>query len=129
MNSYPSRQDPETDNLPATTAPAEAAALPALVQVPIEPVQLSDYASIIGSRWRLVALAALLGCICGVLLTLVQKPTYRVKTSIEIQNINGEFLNMKQATPVSDESYGNDALMDMQTQVELLKSLSLLEST
>ena len=96
MSSYPSRQDPETDNLPATATPVEAVPLPALAQAPTEPVQLSDYASIIGSRWRLVAFAALLGCVCGVLLTLVQKPKYRVKTSIEIQNINGEFLNMKQ---------------------------------
>jgi capsular exopolysaccharide synthesis family protein len=129
MSSYPSRQDPELDNLPATTAPVEAVPMPVLVQAPAEPVQLSDYASIIGSRWRLVALAALLGFVGGVLLTLVQKPEYRVKTSIEIQNINGEFMNMKQMTPVSDESYGNDALMDMQTQVELLKSQSLLENT
>jgi capsular exopolysaccharide synthesis family protein len=129
MTSFPLRPESELDNLPATAVTIDSGMHPSPGPVQTELVEIADYLKIIALRWRLVAVAALLGCVAGVMLTLVQTPSYRVKTSLEIQNINGEFLNMKQTRQVTDEAYGNDALIDMQTQIELLQSQSLIENT
>jgi capsular exopolysaccharide synthesis family protein len=129
MTSFPLRPDTELENLPASAVSIDSGLHSSLGQVQSQPVEIADYLKIIALRWRLIAVAALLGCVAGVMTTLVQTPSYRVKTSIEIQNVNGEFLNMKQARPMTDEAYGNDALIDMQTQMELLQSPSLIENT
>ena len=62
----------------------------------------------------------------GVLLTLPQTPVYQARTSLEIQDLNENFLNMKQVTPVS-EGNSYTALTDIQTQIKLLQSESLVK--
>jgi polysaccharide biosynthesis transport protein len=87
---------------------------------------LIDYWRILyGRKGTLIALAAA-GVLAGVLVTLPQSPTYQARTSIEIQDLNQEFLNMKLVSPVADSSSMN-ALTDIQTQVKILQSESLIE--
>jgi polysaccharide biosynthesis transport protein len=66
------------------------------------------------------------GLLTAMLLTLPQTPVYQARASLEIQDLNDNFLNMKQITPVSD---GNSytALTDIQTQIKLLQSESLVK--
>jgi capsular exopolysaccharide synthesis family protein len=123
------RRQSNAENAPLVAYEPRPAGPPALVSIPEEPAQLSDYFQLIQAHWKVLAWSALTGCLLGLLLTLLQTPSYRAKTSIEIQNINGDFLNMKQAHPVADDQQGNDALIDMQTQLELLESASLAEAT
>jgi capsular exopolysaccharide synthesis family protein len=89
-----------------------------------------DYMRIFRGRWRWLVLIAVAGCLAGVLVTCVETPVYRSHTLIEIQNINADFMNMKQAKPVSDEAQGSaDLLMDVQTQTEVLQTSVLTENT
>jgi capsular exopolysaccharide synthesis family protein len=67
-----------------------------------------------------------IGLLAGVLLTLPQTPTYQARSVLEIQDINENFLNIKQVSPVSDGS-GYAALSDIQTQIKLLQSESLIK--
>ena len=67
-----------------------------------------------------------LGALVGVLLTLPQTPVYQARTALEIQDLNENFLNIKQVTPVS-EGNNNPALTDIQTQIKLLQSELLIK--
>src|SRR5439155_4197881 len=62
----------------------------------------------------------------GVLLSIWQSPVYRARTALEIQNINEDFLNIKQVNPVS-EGYSSTVLTEIATQVRLLQSESLIK--
>lgn len=121
------RPDPNSENSLLASYQSRAVA-PALVSVPEEPTQIGDYVKLLARHWRKLACSAIVGCALGGLLATIQAPSYRTKTSIEIQNINGDFLNMKQDRPVAEEAQGSDALMDLQTQIEVLQSASLAEA-
>lgn len=127
MTIYPSRSEPNAEAPPLAAYQAREPMIPPMIGLPVEATQVGDYFALVMRCYRLLAWAALGGCLAGLMLTLVQSPTYRTKTSIEIQNINGDFLNMKQVHPVADEAQGSDALMDLQTQIEVLQSSSLSE--
>lgn len=85
---------------------------------------LLEYWRILRRHKRALILIAFLGLLAGVLLTLPQTPVYQARTALEIQDLNENFLNMKQFTPEGD-SY--TALTDMQTQIKLLQSESLVK--
>ncbi len=61
----------------------------------------------------------------GILFT--QTPVYRARTSLEVQDLNHEFVNMKLTGPVADSS-STDALTDIQTQIKILQSDTLIDS-
>ena len=125
----PYKSSASAETLPLAAYQTRERLTPGIVNVPDQPTHIGDYFQLIGRYRRLLAWGALAGCLLGVILTLVQTPSYRTKTSIEIQNINGDFLNMKQAHMFSDEAEGVDALMDLQTQIEVLQSATLAEAT
>ncbi|MEQ1885615.1 MAG: polysaccharide biosynthesis tyrosine autokinase [Bryobacteraceae bacterium] len=72
----------------------------------------------------MVLLFAMFGVIGGVLMTLRQTPVYQARTSIEILDINLDFLGGRPVQPVGDDS-NYAALVDIPTQVRLLQSDSL----
>jgi capsular exopolysaccharide synthesis family protein len=76
-------------------------------------------------KWALI-LFAFLGMLAGVGITLPQTPVYQARTSLEIQSLNEDFLNIKQVNPVSDAN-GAVALTDIQTQIKILQSDSLAD--
>src|ERR1035437_5561596 len=85
---------------------------------------LLEYWRILGRHKSALILLAFLGLLAGVLLTLPQTPVYQARAAMEIQDLNENFLNMKQFSPEGD-SY--TALTDIQTQIQLLQSESLVK--
>jgi uncharacterized protein involved in exopolysaccharide biosynthesis len=71
-------------------------------------------------RKFLLAGFAAAGAIVGIALTFLQTPVYRAHTSIEIQDLNNDFLNIKYVSPVADPSSA-DTLTDIQTQIKILR--------
>lgn len=85
-----------------------------------------EYWNILRRRKATVLLIALLGVILGILFTLPLTPVYRARASVEIQGINENFLNMRDVNPTTSEMpYAPE--LDLQTQVKILQSQSLLE--
>ncbi len=78
-------------------------------------------------KWVLV-LAAITGVLLAALITIPRTPVYEARTSLEVQDINQEFMNMKQVSPVADSNAIN-ALSDLQTQIKILQSESLADRT
>ncbi len=73
-----------------------------------------------------LCLLAFCGAVVGFLSGLPFKPVYRVTTSLEVLNLNEDFMNMKQSNPVTS----NDDSMEVseeETQVKLLQSDALTE--
>ncbi|MGE5646005.1 MAG: GumC family protein [Acidobacteriota bacterium] len=75
---------------------------------------------------KVLLLATFLGGLAALLFTLPQTPVYQAKTSIEILGLNEDFLNMRNVSPTS-ESPASYAESDIQTQLRVLQSRSLLE--
>src|SRR2546423_1281213 len=65
--------------------------------------------------WGMAVSCALAGC----LLSLTQTPMYQARTSLEIQAVNENFLQMKDVDPNTADGYSAEALME--TQVKLLQ--------
>src|SRR5690242_18231506 len=77
------------------------------------------------SKWTILTLAVF-GAAAGYLVTLPQTPIYQARTSIEIQSLNENFLNMKEVDPTaSSASDSMDAYI--RTQMKILQSRSLME--
>jgi polysaccharide biosynthesis transport protein len=85
--------------------------------------------------WRILmrykgtlVLVACLGLLAAMLYTLPQTPVYMAGTTIEIQTLNADFMNMRQVNAVADSSAGDYYTgADIQTQIRLLKSTSLTQ--
>jgi capsular exopolysaccharide synthesis family protein len=79
--------------------------------------------------WRIkwiVAAGSVLGVGLGLLIAALQTPIYRAVTTLELQSINQNYLDMKSIDPVG----GNDSLETfLQTQIQLLSSEGLLDRT
>lgn len=91
------------------------------------PSLLLEYLRILRRRKSTLILIIFLGLLASVLLTLPQTPIYQSRGSVEIQNINENFLNMRNVNPTAD---GSDSLLpgsDLNTQTKILESNSLLE--
>jgi capsular exopolysaccharide synthesis family protein len=85
---------------------------------------LMDYGRILRRRKGTVILIAFLGLLVGILITLPQTPVYQARTSLEVVDVNQDFLNMRQALPVSDAGTYT-AVADIQTQIKILQSETL----
>lgn len=78
-------------------------------------------------RW-VIATCALLGILASFLLHLTTLPIYQARTSLDIQNLNGNFMNMNTLSPTGGtDSSSSEAYV--QTQIKLLQSDTLLERT
>src|ERR1019366_4704333 len=68
-----------------------------------------------------------LGLLTSLLLTLPQTPIYQARASIEIQNLNENFLNMRNVSPTADQGVSDAPGSDLQTQAKILQSESLVD--
>jgi uncharacterized protein involved in exopolysaccharide biosynthesis/Mrp family chromosome partitioning ATPase len=91
------------------------------------PGLLLEYWDILRRRKGTLLLIAFLGLLASVLFTLPQTPIYRARASLEIQNFNENFLNMRDVNPTTNEGNASPADSDLQTQVKILQSESVLE--
>jgi succinoglycan biosynthesis transport protein ExoP len=87
---------------------------------------LLEYWRILRRRKGTLIVLASLGAVIGFLVTLPQTPIYQVRTSLEIVSLNQNFLNMKESNPLAESGSSADAT-DIQTQIKILQSRSLLE--
>jgi capsular exopolysaccharide synthesis family protein len=83
--------------------------------------------------WRILrqhkgtwVLLTFLGAVVGFLSTLPQTSVYQARTSIEIQGLNDNFMNMRQTTEVN-EGGGSDP-SEIPTQIKILESDMVLEA-
>jgi capsular exopolysaccharide synthesis family protein len=94
----------------------------------IEKGSLLDYWRLLSRRRYLLISLTIAGALGGVLVSLSQSPVYQAHASVEVQDLNQDFLNMKQVSQVEDSSPAN-ALTDLQTQLQILQSETLIEQT
>lgn len=74
-------------------------------------------------RWGMAAIIVVCSA-AAYLVTRTQTPAYQARTTLEIQNLNENFMNMRELDPTA-VNYGSDAYL--QTQVRILQSESMLE--
>ena len=85
---------------------------------------LLEYWRIIQRRKGSVIVITCLGMLAGLLYTLPQTPVYRASTLIEIQEMNEDFLHMRDVNPTSTQG-GGYTEDEIATQVRILQSDSL----
>src|ERR1035441_10463792 len=90
------------------------------------PPLLLEYWYMLRRRKGTLVLIACLGLLAGVLLTLPQTPVYQARTVLEIQNLNQNFLNMRDVSPTAQEG-SNPLETDLQTEIGILQSESVLK--
>ncbi len=78
-------------------------------------------------KWSLLAFATA-GVLLSMLFGLRTLPVYRTRLSMEIRPINSDFLNIRSVNPTSNEG-GSEADTNLQTQIKLLESETLLRGT
>ena len=76
-------------------------------------------------KWTLVAWA-IIGVGVGLVATLVEPRRYEGKATLEVQDLNDNFLNMKQVLPVNEVGLSG-TFNDMQTQVKIVQSDSVVD--
>ena len=91
------------------------------------PGPLHEYWQIIRRRKGTLILIVFLGLFLSLLLTIPQTPVYQARGSIEIQNLNENFLNTRNVSPTADGGASEAPGTDLQTQAKILQSDSLLE--
>lgn len=86
-----------------------------------------DYWRILWRRKLAVLACAALGLVGGVALTLPQAPIYRATSALEIQDSKNDASGMSILNPSSDPATPSDPSTDIQTQIRILQSQSLIE--
>lgn len=89
---------------------------------------LLEYWRTLRRRRGTLILIASLGLMLGVLITLPQAPVYEAKTTLEVLELNDNFMNTKDVSQFDQGSRSN-LLTDIQTQMKLLDSESLKDRT
>ncbi len=89
------------------------------------PSLLVEYWRILRRRRGTVLLVTFLCALAAALYTLPQTPVYQARTTLEVQGINENFLNMGSVNPTTPEGYS--PFQDIQTQIKILQSESLAE--
>ncbi|MGJ5813091.1 polysaccharide biosynthesis tyrosine autokinase [Paludibaculum fermentans] len=87
---------------------------------------LIEYWRILRRRKGTLILISGLGLLLALLVTLPQTPVYQAKTTLEILELNQDFMNMKTVQQVADGGTSN-LMTDIQTQIKILQSESLLD--
>src|ERR1700730_2832924 len=101
--------------------------------VQMEPGGTEGYDSLLG-YWHILVrhkttllCFALAGLGAAVVVSLLQTPIYRARTSLEIQDFNSDFLDLKKVDPTNSNSNLSGGDSYFHTQIKILQSDSLLE--
>jgi succinoglycan biosynthesis transport protein ExoP len=87
----------------------------------------SQYWRIVSRRKGTLLMATMLGGLAAFLLTLPQTPVYRAQTFLEIQNLNDDFMNMRNVSPTASASAYQSPDYNIRTQTTILQSRPVLE--
>jgi capsular exopolysaccharide synthesis family protein len=89
---------------------------------------LMEYVRLLKRRRSTILLLTFLGAVLGFATTLGVLPVYRARTSLDIQNLNADFMNMRAVAPTGGgENSSTEAYV--QTQIKLLQSDTLRART
>ena len=86
-----------------------------------------EYWNIFQRHKGTLVLTAFLGLLFSLLFTLPQTPLYQARASLEIQNVNENFLNMRNVSPTANDAGSPSPEVDLRTEVKILQSDSVLE--
>jgi succinoglycan biosynthesis transport protein ExoP len=86
-----------------------------------------EYAKIMRRQYGTLILIALMGLAVALAVTLPQTPIYQARGSVEIQNVNDNFLNLRNLSPTANDVNSNAPGSDLNTQAKILQSDSVLE--
>jgi polysaccharide biosynthesis transport protein len=89
---------------------------------------LSQYWRVMVEHRGTLLMAAALGTLLGILITVPQTPVYQARASLVVENVNENFMNMRDLSPTAPSS-GVGIDYDIQTQTKVLQSRVLLERT
>ncbi|WP_419806307.1 GumC family protein [Terriglobus sp.] len=95
------------------------------VAAPEQESVLAEYGSLLRRHRLTIFLCAIAGLILALLSTIASRPLYRARASINVQGINGDFMNIREVSRVGMES--NETAQ--QTQIKLLQSDTLSART
>ena len=84
------------------------------------------WAMILRRKGTLIA-TSVIGGLAGVLISMATTPMYRADTSVEVQNLNEEFLNMKSVTPTSPMQSFQSPEYNIRTQTTVLQSKPVVQ--
>ncbi len=90
---------------------------------------LVEYFRLISRHRWLIVLSAALGAIIALAICLTTRPVYRARTSLDIQNLNADFMNMRAVAPTGQVNGAGSAEVYIQTEIKLLESDALLNRT
>ena len=90
---------------------------------------LLEYWQMVRRHQMAVILATIVGGIVGCLLTLPEPRMYQAHATMEVQGLNQEFLGMKNVNPTMTPTSADYPQFDIETQVKILQSNSLLRRT
>lgn len=111
----------DTPRLPAVSMPTVYSAE---YSVRPQPGSVLDYWGLLWRSKALFAGCAMAGLVVALGILCTQSRVYRARTTLEVQDLNRNFVDMKLASPVADSS--EDALTDIQTQIKILESQTLI---
>src|SRR5438093_1084306 len=129
------RSHDETSNLPVPFTRPQGGPVPTPLQAtfmadsqddPSRDGVVAYWRMVTRHKW-LVVLVAFVGAMVGLLVTLPQTPVYQSQTSLEVQGLNENFLNLQNLNPTSAPVGYVDPDYEIKTQVKVLQSRSLVE--
>ena len=88
----------------------------------------AEYLTTLKRHRLLIIGSALAGMLLLIAFGLSSQPLYRARTSIEIQGLNSDFLDSRSVT-VSGDNTAQAADLNLQTQIKLLQSETLMQQT
>src|ERR1700747_3661701 len=77
-------------------------------------------------KWVLLSLALVGGCV-GLLVAGIQPRLYQAHATLEVQDLNDNFLNTKQVLPINEVGLSG-SFNDMQTQLKIVQSDTVLNA-
>jgi polysaccharide biosynthesis transport protein len=89
-----------------------------------QPGSVLDYWELLWRSKTLFAGCVMAGLVVALGILCSQSRVYRAHTTLEVQGMNRNFVDLKLSSPVSDPS--EDALTDIQTQIKILESQTLI---
>jgi polysaccharide biosynthesis transport protein len=89
---------------------------------------LMEYLRTLGRYRWLIAACGVCGILASFLMSFSELPVYRARTSLDIQSLNNDFMNMKAVAP-TDNAMDPASDEYVQTQIKLLQSQTLLDRT
>ena len=86
---------------------------------------VAEYLRTLKRHRRLILVCAVAGAALALLLGVGETPVYRTRTSLEIKNLNTDFLDIRSVATTGADAPSSDGDINLQTQIKLLESDTL----